>query len=93
VDAIATLEKDRGGIITASEGYLRTIVHELGHALNLLHADGRNCCPSVTIMDSTGGTLWAWNYIWSDRSFDHFNHHPLNRMQPGSVTTPTTVDI
>lgn len=76
-----------GAIIATDEGYLRTTAHELGHALNLLHEDGDG---SQTIMNRTGDLGINWDYRWNDRSFEHLNHHPVDRIQPGIPPGATT---
>lgn len=78
VDTIASMH----GNVLPVEGYLRTTAHELGHALNLLHEDGDG---SQTIMTQTLNLQPIWDYRWSDRSFTHFNHHPLERIQPSTA--------
>ncbi len=78
VNTIANMNNN----VPTIQGYLRTAAHELGHALNLLHEDGDG---SQTLMTQTGFLQTTWDYRWSNRSFVHFNHHPLERIQPSTA--------
>ena len=84
------------GTITAAQGYLRTTVHELGHALNLIHADGdaedKKNTGGITIMNQNSRLSENWNYLWNDKSFTHFNHHPLERIRPSVLGSPTAFE-
>jgi hypothetical protein len=85
-----------GGKITAKQGYLRTTAHELGHALNLIHADGDAedwvNDLGITIMNETWRLSKNWNYLWNDKSFTHFNHHPVERIRPSVLGNSTAFD-
>ena len=97
VNAITTFTTKFQGTIQAEEGYLRTAAHELGHALNLIHRDGdardfNSNASGTTIMNQVWRSTSDWNYLWDDRSFTHFNHHPLERIRPSVLGSPTAFD-
>lgn len=62
--------------------YLRTTVHEIGHALNLHHQDGDG---STTIMNKTGDINDNWVFEFSDDSKEHLQDHPTKCKFPGAV--------
>jgi hypothetical protein len=81
-------------VVPSEPHYLRTLVHELGHALNLLHTDGDawgalgedRPVPGLgfSIMNQTRNLNPQWNFAWSAVELDHFRHHLLERWRPGS---------
>lgn len=64
------------------ERYLRTTVHEIGHALNLHHEDGDG---TTTIMNQSGDIGDDWVYGFSLDSQDHLQNHPSKCKYPGAV--------
>ncbi len=70
-------------IQAGSPEYLRTTVHEIGHALNLHHEDGDG---STTIMNQTGDLDEDnWVFEFSADSVDHLQNHPNQCKYPGAV--------
>ncbi len=69
-------------IQAGSPEYLRTTVHEIGHALNLHHEDGDG---STTIMNQTGNLDEEWVFEFSADSVDHLQNHPDQCKYPGAV--------
>lgn len=80
---------------------LRTAAHELGHALNLFHADGDadpDCCDQgvpkngTTLMNrGTCFSAQTWRFDLGTRAIDHLLHHPLQHVQPGGSMWGTCV--
>ncbi len=66
------------------------------HALNLIHDDGdadAEDTSGTTIMNQTKTLNDDWNYLWNDKSFTHFNHHPLERIRPSSLGALTAFEF
>jgi hypothetical protein len=68
------------GSFEREQRYLRTSIHEAGHAFNLLHSDGDG---STTIMNQTGSLSTSWTYNFSGISSTHLSTHTLNAVRPG----------
>lgn len=66
----------------SGQSYLRTAVHEIGHALNLHHGDGKT---STTIMNQTGSIIDSWVYEFSIQSQEHLQNHPPKCKFPGAI--------
>ena len=69
-------------IEAGSEEYLRTTVHEIGHALNLHHEDGDG---STTIMNQSSNLDSDWTFTFSAASLEHLQEHPPGCVFPGTV--------
>ncbi len=71
-----------GGIVAGGEEYLRTTIHEIGHALNLHHQDGDG---STTIMNQSSDLAENWVFEFSADSIEHLQNHPSKCKYPGAV--------
>ena len=74
---------------------LRTVVHELGHALNLFHNDGdadARCCARVpggiangrSLMNQTRCAGPNWEFVFSPKELEHLLTHPEPNIKPRS---------
>ena len=69
-------------IAAGSAEYLRTTIHEIGHAFNLHHEDGDG---TTTIMNQTGSLNENWTFSFSNESLEHLQQHPEKCRLPGAV--------
>jgi hypothetical protein len=68
-------------IQTNGPEYLRTTVHEMGHAFNLHHSDG----DGTSIMTQTDDLVGDPAFVFSAQSRDHLTNHPHQCKYPGAV--------
>jgi hypothetical protein len=68
--------------------YLRAVVHQTGHTLNLGHIHGESSRGSITpgqgftIMNPDWSLAPGWNFAWSASALDYFYHIPPSQWQP-----------
>lgn len=78
--------------MTEKQLYLRTLAHELGHALGM---EGHSWGDSIflfrkgtTIMNSLDKIGTKWDYIWSTDSLNHFSTTSLEELDPFKPPKP-----
>lgn len=93
----ARKERDRLAVFaneaSDNSALLRTVAHEVGHALNLFHSDGDASleCRTATagskpdgrsLMNQSRCISPDWNYTFSKKELEHLLHHPEENVRP-----------
>jgi hypothetical protein len=73
--------------IKDEQAYLRTVAHEIGHALNLTHCEAD--ANGLTIMTPEGAlSEERWTFGFSEMGKTHLQSHPLKEVMPGRGNLP-----